>query len=212
VIPSPEGTKPSENETKANSNKEIREMKALKSYGTGLAILAFAVITNANTAVADDCGSGAKNTSAQATMASAKTETTKMNKNIVETAIDAGQFQTLVAAVKAAGLVETLSGKGPFTVFAPTDDAFAKLPAGTVDALLKDKQKLTKILTYHVAPGNVTAADVVKLTSAKTVNGQSLSIASNGKGVLVDNAKVLAADIMCTNGVIHVIDEVLMPN
>jgi uncharacterized surface protein with fasciclin (FAS1) repeats len=187
-------------------------MNALKSCSNGLAILALAVITYANTAVAGDCGSSTNSTSAKATMASAQTETTNMNKSIVETAIGAGQFQTLVAAVKAAGLVETLSGNGPFTVFAPTDDAFAKLPAGTVDALLKDKQKLTKILTYHVVSGKVTAADVVKLTSAKTVNGQSLSIAANGKGVLVDNAKVLAADVMCTNGVIHAIDEVLMPN
>jgi len=187
-------------------------MIASKICGTGLAILALTVNTNANTAVAGDCGSSANNTSAKATMASAKTETTNMNKSIVETAIGAGQFQTLVAAVTAAGLVETLSGNGPFTVFAPTDEAFAALPEGTIEALLKDKAKLTKILTYHVVAGKVTAADVAKLKSAKTVEGQSVEIATNSKGVLVDNAKVITADVMCTNGVIHIIDEVLMPN
>lgn len=187
-------------------------MNASKICGTGLPILALAVITTANTAVAGDCGNNANNTSVKATMASAKTETTNTNKSIVETAIGAGQFQTLVAAVKTAGLVETLSGNGPFTVFAPTDEAFAALPEGTIEALLKDKEGLTKILTYHVVAGKVTAADVAKLISAKTVEGQSLAIAANGKGVLVDNSKVVAADIMCANGVIHVIDAVLMPN
>ena len=131
-------------------------------------------------------------------------------KDIVDTAVAAGNFSTLVTAVKAAGLVDTLKGPGPFTVFAPTDDAFAKLPPGTLDALLKDKQKLTSILTYHVAPGAVMAADVVKLSSAATVNGKPLTIKA-GTSVMVDQAKVVATDIVCSNGVIHVIDAVVLP-
>jgi uncharacterized surface protein with fasciclin (FAS1) repeats len=138
----------------------------------------------------------------------------KPTKDIVDTAIAAGQFKTLVAALQAAGLVDTLKGKGPFTVFAPTDEAFAKLPAGTVDSLLKpeNKQKLIGILTYHVVAGNVTAADVVKLTSAKTLNGQSVTITVNGNTVKVNDATVIKADIATTNGTIHVIDAVLIPN
>jgi uncharacterized surface protein with fasciclin (FAS1) repeats len=131
--------------------------------------------------------------------------------NIVETAVAAGKFNTLVAAVKAAGLVETLSGPGPFTVFAPSDEAFSKLPEGTVENLLKDKEKLTAVLTYHVVAGKVMAADVVKLTSAKTVQGSSLSV-NTENGVMVDSAKVVQTDIVCDNGVIHVIDSVLMPS
>lgn len=131
-------------------------------------------------------------------------------KNIVETAIEAGSFKTLVAAVKAAGLVETLSGPGPFTVFAPTDAAFAKLPSGTVEGLLKDKKKLTAVLTYHVVPGKVMARDVLKLRSAKTVQGQEITI-NTKSGVMVDNANVTKTDIECTNGVIHVIDSVILP-
>ena len=131
--------------------------------------------------------------------------------DIIETAVSAGSFKTLTAAVKAAGLEETLKGKGPFTVFAPTDDAFAKLPAGTVDALLKDKAKLSAILTYHVVSGKVMAADAVKLTAAKTVNGQSFKIAAGKEGVMVDNAKVVKTDIIASNGVIHVIDAVILP-
>jgi transforming growth factor-beta-induced protein len=130
--------------------------------------------------------------------------------DIVDTAVGAGSFNTLVAAVKAAGLVDTLKGEGPFTVFAPTDQAFAKLPAGTLDALLKDKQKLTAILTYHVVPGKVMAAEVVRLKSAKTVNGQSVTI-SVADGVKVDEANVVKTDIECSNGVIHVIDRVILP-
>jgi uncharacterized surface protein with fasciclin (FAS1) repeats len=130
--------------------------------------------------------------------------------DIVDTAVGAGSFKTLAAALKAAGLVETLKGKGPFTVFAPTDEAFAKLPPGTVEALLKDKDKLSAILTYHVVAGNVKAADVVKLSSAKTVQGQSVAIDAKD-GVKVNNAKVVQADIDCSNGVIHVIDTVLLP-
>ncbi|MGD2093238.1 MAG: fasciclin domain-containing protein [Candidatus Aminicenantes bacterium] len=132
-------------------------------------------------------------------------------KNIVETAIDAGSFKTLVTAVKAANLVDTLSGKGPFTVFAPTDDAFAKLPEGTIEALLKDTDKLTSILTYHVVPGKIMAEKVVKLDSAKTVNGKNLSIKVKDGKVMVDNALVTKTDIKCSNGVIHVIDAVVLP-
>lgn len=131
-------------------------------------------------------------------------------KNVVETAVEAGSFKTLVKAVQTAGLVETLSGPGPFTVFAPTDDAFAKLPKGTVEGLLKDKKKLTAVLTYHVVPGKVKAADVLKLKSAKTVQGQKITI-NTKDGVKVDGAKVIKADIECTNGVIHVIDSVMLP-
>jgi uncharacterized surface protein with fasciclin (FAS1) repeats len=130
--------------------------------------------------------------------------------DIVDTAVQAGSFNTLVTAIKAAGLVDTLKGKGPFTVFAPTDEAFAKLPAGTLDGLLKDKAKLADILTYHVVAGKVMASDVVKLTSAKTVEGQNLTIDAH-KGVKVDNANVIKTDILTTNGVIHVIDSVMLP-
>ncbi len=142
----------------------------------------------------------------------AKDGSPKADKTIVETAIAAGSFKTLVTAVKAAGLVETLSlsGDGPFTVFAPTDEAFAKLPAGTLESLLADKDKLTAVLTYHVVPGKVTSQDVMKLSSAKTVQGSELSI-DTSSGVMVDNAKVIKADVMASNGVIHVIDTVLIP-
>ncbi len=130
--------------------------------------------------------------------------------DIVDVAVNAGSFTTLVAAVKAAGLVETLKGAGPFTVFAPTDEAFAKLPAGTVEGLLKDLPKLKKILTYHVVSGKVMAADVVKLKSAKTVEGSEVKIdASNG--VKVNNATVITPDVAADNGVIHIIDTVLLP-
>jgi uncharacterized surface protein with fasciclin (FAS1) repeats len=130
-------------------------------------------------------------------------------KDIVDTAVSAGNFKTLAAALGAAGLVETLKGKGPFTVFAPTDAAFAKLPPGTVDALLKDKAKLTAILTYHVVPGKVMAADV-KAGMVKTVQGSEIKI-TTANGVMVDGAKVTATDIVADNGVIHVIDSVILP-
>lgn len=133
--------------------------------------------------------------------------------DIVDTAVAAGSFKTLVAAVTAAGLVETLKGKGPFTVFAPSDEAFAKLPAGTVESLLKPEslRKLRDILTYHVVAGQVTASEVVKLKTARTVNGGELKIhVADGK-VTVDNAKVVQTDIIANNGVIHVIDTVVMP-
>jgi uncharacterized surface protein with fasciclin (FAS1) repeats len=131
--------------------------------------------------------------------------------DIVDTAVSAGQFNTLVKAVQAAGLVDTLKGKGPFTVFAPTDAAFAKLPAGTLEALLADKQKLAQVLTYHVVAGKVTAADV-KPGSVQTVQGQFLSLQADKSGVTVNSAKVVKADVMADNGVIHVIDTVVLPN
>ena len=130
--------------------------------------------------------------------------------DIVDTAVSAGQFKTLVKAVQEAGLVDTLKGKGPFTVFAPTDEAFAKLPAGTLEGLLKDKQKLSQILTYHVVPGKVMAADV-KAGDVKTVQGQSIKVSKSGGNVLINNAKVTKTDIAASNGVIHVIDTVVMP-
>lgn len=131
--------------------------------------------------------------------------------DIVDTAVAAGSFNTLVAAVKAAGLVDTLKGPGPFTVFAPTDDAFAKLPAGTVEGLLKDPAKLKKILLYHVVSGKVMAADVMKMKMAKTVEGQSVKIMAKDGMVMVNNAHVTKTDIFTDNGVIHVIDTVIMP-
>jgi uncharacterized surface protein with fasciclin (FAS1) repeats len=135
-------------------------------------------------------------------------------KDIVDTAVGAGSFKTLVAAVTAAGLVDTLKGAGPFTVFAPTDEAFAKLPAGTVEALLKDIPKLTGILTYHVVAGKVMAADVVKMDgkSAKTVQGTDVKISTTGGVKLNGTSNVTKTDIECTNGVIHVIDSVILPN
>jgi uncharacterized surface protein with fasciclin (FAS1) repeats len=141
--------------------------------------------------------------------AGTKTEA-KAKADIVDTAVAAGSFKTLAKALTEAGLVETLKGKGPFTVFAPTDEAFAKLPKGTVEALLKDKKKLTAVLTYHVVAGKVMAADAAKLTTAKTVNGQSIKITAKD-GVMIDDAKVTKADIEASNGVIHVIDKVILP-
>ncbi|MFB0558049.1 MAG: fasciclin domain-containing protein [Candidatus Bathyarchaeia archaeon] len=131
-------------------------------------------------------------------------------KNIVETAKEAGNFKTLLKACETAGLVETLSGKGPYTVFAPTDDAFAAIPKEKLDALLADKEKLKGILTYHVVPGKVMAADVKKLETAKTVQGSDIRIDTT-KGVMVNEANVVKTDLETTNGVIHVIDKVIMP-
>jgi len=135
------------------------------------------------------------------------------SQDIVETAVAAGSFKTLAAALQAAGLVDTLKGKGPFTVFAPTDEAFAKLPPGTVEDLLKpeNKEKLVAILTYHVVPGTDLASQIAKMKSVKTVNGQSLAISVDGSTVMVGDAKVIKTDILCSNGVIHVIDSVLLP-
>ncbi|MDJ0758917.1 MAG: fasciclin domain-containing protein [Woeseiaceae bacterium] len=135
-------------------------------------------------------------------------------KDIVDTAVSAGQFETLAAALTAAGLIDTLKGDGPFTVFAPTDEAFAKLPEGTVENLLKpeNKDQLIAVLTYHVVPGKVMAADVVKLDAATTVNGADVTIAANDAGVTIDAANVIKTDIKTSNGVIHVIDSVILPN
>ena len=129
---------------------------------------------------------------------------------IVDVAVQAGSFKTLVQAVQAAGLVETLSGEGPFTVFAPTDEAFAQIPQDTLQAVLADKEKLTAILTYHVVPGKLMAADVVRSTQLQTVQGQSITVSTEG-GVRVDDANVVQTDIEADNGVIHVIDKVIMP-
>ena len=135
------------------------------------------------------------------------------NQDIVDTAVGAGQFKTLAAALQAAGLVDTLKGPGPFTVFAPTDAAFAKLPAGTVESLLKpeNKAKLTAILTYHVVPGAVKAEQVTKLDEAKTVNGAMVKVSTDHGKVMINNANVVKADIPASNGVIHVIDSVILP-
>ena len=135
------------------------------------------------------------------------------SKDIVDTAVEAGSFTTLVAAVEAAGLVDTLKGEGPFTVFAPTDEAFAALPAGTVEDLLKpeNKDQLVAILTYHVVAGKVTAADVVKLDTATTVNGAAADVTVSGSTVKIDEATVTATDIKASNGIIHVIDTVILP-
>ena len=134
-------------------------------------------------------------------------------KDIVDTAVEAGNFGTLATALEAAGLIDTLKGEGPFTVFAPTDEAFGKLPEGTVEDLLKpeNKDQLTAILTYHVVSGSVTADQVVSLSEAQTVNGQSVDISVDGSMVQVDEATVVATDIMASNGVIHVIDSVILP-
>ena len=137
----------------------------------------------------------------------------KAKKDIVDTAVAAGDFNTLAAALTAAGLVDTLKGEGPFTVFAPTDAAFEKLPEGTVETLLKpeNKDQLTAILTYHVVPGKVMAKDVVKLDEAETVSGKKVSISAKGDAVMINNATVTAADVKTSNGVIHIIDTVLLP-
>jgi len=168
-----------------------------------LTVAAFAAaVTLTPNLIAGDC----------AASKSASASTCTAGKDIVALAAGAENFKTLVAAVKAAGLVETLQGKGPFTVFAPTDEAFAKLPAGTVESLLKaeNRDKLVAILTYHVVPGKVLAADV-KTMEAKTVQGQSVKLVVSDSGVTVDNAKVVKTDIMAENGVIHVIDTVIIP-
>jgi uncharacterized surface protein with fasciclin (FAS1) repeats len=151
---------------------------------------------------------------ASAAIAFTGTATFAGNKDIVDTAVGAGSFKTLATALEAAGLVDTLKGPGPFTVFAPTDEAFAKLPDGVVADLLKPEnvEQLRAVLTYHVVSGSVPASAVVKLDSAKTVNGQSVKIAVDGDKVMVDSAHVVTPDIMASNGVIHVIDSVILPN
>jgi uncharacterized surface protein with fasciclin (FAS1) repeats len=137
--------------------------------------------------------------------------TKSASKDIVTTAVDAGMFKTLATALTEAGLIETLKGKGPFTVFAPTDEAFAKLPKGTVEGLLKDKEALKKVLLYHVVSGNVMASDVVKLTEATTVEGSKVKIKVVDGNVMINDAKVTTADVKASNGVIHIIDTVILP-
>ncbi len=162
------------------------------------------------TALAGTCGSSHTHSSdgIEATQASAKKAEYS---TIVETAVAAGNFNTLVAAVKAAGLADALSSEGPFTVFAPTDEAFAKLPEGTVESLLANPEKLKAILTYHVVEGTVMAGDVVNIDKAETLNGQSFKVKVNDGTVMIDNATVIKTDIKCSNGVIHVIDSVILP-
>ena len=185
-----------------------------------LALAAALVLPMVASAVADECPlAAAQKAQAQAhakAHTKARVQTVAFNadrKDIVDTAVGAGSFKTLVAAVQAAGLVETLKGQGPFTVFAPTDEAFAKLPAGTVESLLKpeNKEKLVAVLTYHVVPGKVMAADVVKLTEAPTVQGSKAKVKVADGTVMIDNAKVVKTDIETSNGVIHVIDAVILP-
>jgi uncharacterized surface protein with fasciclin (FAS1) repeats len=135
----------------------------------------------------------------------------RAEKDIVDTAVGAGQFNTLVKLVQEAGLVDALRGEGPFTVFAPTDEAFAKLPKKQVDALLKDKEALRRVLLYHVVQGKVMASDVTKMRSAKTLQGQNINIRVRNNVVRINDAKVVKADIVCSNGVIHVIDKVILP-
>jgi len=169
----------------------------------GMAVVVFGAALVSSLQAADKCPTSCQ---AQASCPSAC-------KDIVDTAVAAGSFKTLAAALGAGGLVETLKSQGPFTVFAPTDEAFAKLPKGTVEDLLKpeNKAKLVKILTYHVVPGNVKAADVVKLSSAKTVEGSEVKITVADGNVKVDGANVVKTDIATSNGVIHVIDAVILP-
>jgi transforming growth factor-beta-induced protein len=169
----------------------------MKTVFSGMLIVAVTLGLAVSSSLAGDCSS----------------KRATASKDIVDTAVGAGNFKTLAAALGAAGLVETLKGDGPFTVFAPTDEAFGKLPEGTLEDLLKpeNKGKLSAILTYHVVPGRVLAADVVKLSSAKTVQGSEVDIKVNDGKVHVDNATVTATDIKCSNGVIHVIDAVILP-
>ena len=174
-------------------------MNVVKSSIVTLALVAVA----AAPAVAGDCASGSKASYASNSMTA--------QANLVDTAVAAGQFNTLVAAVKAAGLADTLATGGPFTVFAPTDAAFAKLPAGTVESLLADPDTLRSILLYHVIPGKVYSSDVANLSSATTAHGSEVKIHSENGSVMVDNAKVVATDIESSNGVIHVIDTVILP-
>jgi uncharacterized surface protein with fasciclin (FAS1) repeats len=174
----------------------------------GSAALAAALVLSGPSAFA--CGEGTSKDAGLKVMNAAYGGQEKASKDIVDTAVAAGNFKTLATALAAAGLVETLKGDGPFTVFAPTDEAFAKLPKGTVENLLKDPKKLAKVLTYHVVAGKVTAADVAALTSAKTVEGSSVKIDTRA-GVRINDARVTTADIMAANGVIHVIDTVLLP-
>lgn len=145
------------------------------------------------------------------TYSTTKTSTSAARADIIDTAVASGQFNTLAKALTEAGLIDTLKGSGPFTVFAPTDAAFAKIPADQLNALLADKAKLTAVLTYHVVPGKIMAADV-RPGAVKTVQGQTLEVAASSAGVKVNDANVIKTDIVATNGVIHVIDTVVLPN
>jgi uncharacterized surface protein with fasciclin (FAS1) repeats len=180
-----------------------------------IAVLSTLLTAGFNQAAADSCGSKSEahnQNKSMLTQASGIAEAdTHKPVDIVETAASAGSFSTLVTAIKAAGLVKTLQGEGPFTVFAPTDEAFSKLPEGTIEALLKDRNRLTSVLTYHVVPGRVMSADVVKLKGAETVQGQNVKIRAGKDGVMVDDANVVSTDILASNGVIHVIDKVILP-
>jgi uncharacterized surface protein with fasciclin (FAS1) repeats len=178
----------------------------MRTLKTTIATASALVLTFAAAASANHCSSHSE--SANAAKASA---TTEQKMDIVATAAANGSFSTLVTAIEAAGLVEALQGEGPFTVFAPTDEAFAALPEGTIESLLKDKAKLTAVLTYHVLPGEVMAADAIKLNKAETLQGESITIKAHKEGVMIDNAKVVMTDIECSNGVIHVIDAVILP-
>ena len=175
-------------------------MKHLPLYFALAAIAALGVPMTSQADEVPSCGA------CPSTMAKATA-----TKDIVDTAVGAGSFKTLATALKAADLIDTLKGKGPFTVFAPTDEAFAALPAGTVESLLKDKAALTKVLTYHVVAGRVPASQVVNLAFAETVNGSAARITTNSNGVMVDGARVIKADIEASNGIIHVIDKVILP-
>jgi len=160
------------------------------------------------------CGSESKASKVETNggiIQTASMTTTTATADIIDTAVAAGSFKTLATALQAAGLIDALKGPGPFTVFAPTDEAFAKIPAADLNALLADKEALTKVLTYHVVSGTVLAADVVKLTQATTLEGSTLKIKVNPQGVRVDKANVIRTDVIASNGVIHVIDTVLMP-
>ena len=179
-----------------------------------LALLIYAAILDGRYAAAQKLGDE-QQVLAEADRGPMVTKTTmikgvKMQKNIVETARDAGEFTTLIAAIDRAGLGSTLAGEGPFTVFAPSDEAFAQLPEGTIDSLLAEPDKLAQVLTYHVVPGRVTAADVVGLATAPTVQGEELPVSVDGS-IHVDGARVINADIEASNGLIHVIDRVLLP-
>lgn len=169
----------------------------------------------ASITLAGNCSSTSKADKAEAKgsvfQTASATPSHAVTSDIIDTAVGAGSFNTLAAALKAAGLIETLKGTGPFTVFAPTDAAFAKIPKDQLAALLADKAALTKVLTYHVVSGNVLAADVVKLTKATTVQGSTVKIKTNKQGVRVNDSNVVKTDVVASNGVIHVIDTVLMP-
>ncbi|QGJ70346.1 Uncaracterized surface protein containing fasciclin [Planctomycetales bacterium 10988] len=166
----------------------------MKFAGLATAALSFAMaaLISVPTATAEECAS-------------------KQSKDIVETAVSAGSFNTLAQALEAAGLVEALQGDGPFTVFAPTDEAFENLPPGALENLLQNPEKLKSVLTYHVVSGKVPAKKAMKLSSAPTLNGQSIEISTQGDMVMINQAKVIKADIHCSNGIIHVIDQVILP-